>query len=85
MAKFSKTDLVILPYLKLTSLRQLVTVGLTTNGQYLHVAAVTQSSLLGKLKSDESSHVLKAASDTLSCFVDMLLHFSENAHYLLFC
>ena len=85
MAKFSKTDLGILPYLKLTSLQQLVTVGLTTNGQYLHVAAVTRSSLLGKLKSDENSHVLKAASDTFFCFVDMLLHFFENAHYLLFC
>ena len=58
-------------------------VGLTTNGQYLYVAAVTQSSLLAKLKSDENSHILKAASDTLSCFVDMFLHFFQNAVYFL--
>ena len=45
MAKFSKTDL--------------VTVGLTMNGQYLHAAAVTRSSLVAKLKSDENDLVLK--------------------------
>ena len=38
------------------------------NGQlYLHVAAVTQPSLQGKLKSDENGHVLKVASDILFC------------------
>ena len=50
-------------------------VGLTTYGQYLHVAAVTRSSLSAKLKSDKNGHVLKAASDSLSCFVDTLLLF----------
>ena len=37
----------------------LVTVGLTTDGQYLHIAVVTGSSLLAKLKSYENGHVLK--------------------------
>ena len=41
----------VLPYLRWSSLQQLVTMGLTTNGQYLHVTAVTQLSLLAKLKS----------------------------------
>ena len=60
-------------------------VGLTTYGQYLHVAAVTRSSLSAKLKSDTNGHVLKAASDSLSCFVDMLLQFFfENTDYFLF-
>ena len=74
MVKFSKMDLGILPYLKWSSLQQLVTLELTTSGQYLHVAVVTQLSLLAKLKSDENGHVLKAASDTFSYFVDMLLY-----------
>ena len=30
------------------------------------------------LKSDENGHALKMASDTLCCFVEMLLHFVEN-------
>ena len=47
---------------------------------YLHVAAVTQPSLQAKLKSDENGHALKAASDTISCFVDMFLHFFENTN-----
>ena len=60
-------------------------VGLTTNGQWhLHVAAVTRPSLITKLKSDENSHALKAASDMHSCFVDMFLHFFKNANYFLF-
>ena len=77
-------DLGILPYLKWSSLQQLVTMGLTTNGQCLHVTAVTRSSLLAKLKSDENGHALKAASGTLSCFGDMFLHFFESADYFLF-
>ena len=40
-------------------MQKLVTVGLTTNEQYLHVAAVTRSSLLAKLTSDENGHILK--------------------------
>ena len=40
-------------------MQQLVTMGLATNEQYLHVAAVTRSSLLAKLKSDENGHILK--------------------------
>ena len=59
MAKFSKTDLGILPYLRWSSLQQLVTMELTTNGQFLRVTAVTRSSLLAKLKSDENGHALK--------------------------
>ena len=50
----------------------------------VYVAAVTRPSLQAKLKSDENSHALKAASDTISCFVDMFLHFFENANYFLF-
>ena len=54
-------------------------VGFTVNGQsYSHVAAVTRPSLQGKLKSDENGRALKAVSDTISCFVDILLHFFEN-------
>ena len=56
-------------------MQKLVTVGPTTNGQYLHVVAVTPPCLLAKLKSDENGHALNMASDTLSCFVDMFLHF----------
>ena len=59
-------------------------VGLTTNRQYLHVAVVTRSSLLAKLKWDENSYVLKAASDTLSCFADMFLHFFKKTDSFLF-
>ena len=84
MAKFSMADLRILPCLRWSQWQQLVTVGLATNGQYLHVAAVTRSSLLVKLKSDETGHPLKVASGTLSCFVGMFLHFFKNAHYFLF-
>ena len=72
MAKFSKTNLGILLYLKWSSLQQLVKVGPTTNGQYLHVAAVTRLSLMAKLKLDGNGYVFNAASDTFSCFVDML-------------
>ena len=53
MVKFSKMDLGILVYLRWNSLQQLVTVGSSTNGQYLHVAAVARPSLLAKLKLDE--------------------------------
>ena len=74
-----------LAYLSWSFLQQLVMVGLTTNGQlYLHVAAVSRQSLKAKLKSDENGHDLKAASDTLSFFVDILLHLFENANYFLF-
>ena len=38
----------------------------------------------GKIKSDENGHALKVASDTTSCFVDISLHFFENANYFLF-
>ena len=51
--------------------------GLTNKGQYLHVAAITQPSLQAKLKSNENGHALKVVSDTISCFVDVLLHFSS--------
>ena len=59
--------------------------GLTTNVQYyLHVAVVTQPSLPAKLKFDENGHVLKAGSDTSSCFSDIVLHFFKIANYFLF-
>ena len=47
----------------------------TANEQYLHAVAVIPLCLLAKLKSDENGHALNVASDTLSCFVDMFLHF----------
>ena len=84
MTKFSKTNLGILAHLRWSSLQQLVTVGPTANGQYLHVAAVTRLSLMPKLKSDEKGYALNAASDMLSCFVDMLSCFFENANFFLF-
>ena len=85
MATFSERDLGTLPHLRWSSLQQLVIVGFTTNGQQcFHVATVAQPSLQAKLKSDENGHALKAASDTTSCFVDMFLHFFENAEYFLF-
>ena len=84
MAKFTKTNLGILPYLRWSSLQQLLMMGLTTNGQYLHDTAVTRSSLLAKLKSDENNYVSKAASDTLACFVDLFLHFFESTDSFLF-
>ena len=59
-------------------------VGLTTNGQNLHVAAITWLSLVTKLKSDANGHALKATLDTLSCFADMLLHSFENADHFQF-
>ena len=43
-----------------------------------NVAALTQPSLQAKLKLDESYYVLKAASDVISCFVDMFLHFLKT-------
>ena len=45
----------------------------------------SNSSLQAKLKSDGNGYgyALKAASDTISCFVDMFLHFFENANYLI--
>ena len=85
MAMFLKTDLGTVPHLRRSSLQQLVMVGFAINGQwYLHVAAVTRPSLQAKLKPDENGHALKAASNTISCVVDMFLHFFENAKYLLF-
>ena len=69
-------------YLKWSSLQQLVTLAPKTNGQYLHIAALTGTSLLAKLKSDENGHALKAASDTFSCFLDMLLHFFRKCRLL---
>ena len=33
--------------------------------------------LQAKLKSNENGHALKVVSDTISCFVDMFLHFSS--------
>ena len=78
MVKFSKTILRILLYLSWNSLQQLVMVRPTTNGQYLHVAAVTRPSLVAKLKSDENGHVLNAASDALSCFVDVFTFFLKR-------
>ena len=54
------------------------------NQQYLHVTMVNRSSLLAKLKSDGNDHALKVASDTLSCFADMFLHFFESTDYFLF-
>ena len=53
----------------------------TTNGHYLHVAAVTRPSLKAKSKSNENDHALKVASDTLSSFEDMF-YFFENADSL---
>ena len=50
----------------------------TTNGQYLHVAAVTRPSLVAKLKSDENGHVLNVASDALSCFVHVSTFFFKT-------
>ena len=81
-------DLGALPYLKWSSLQQLVMVGLTTNGQqYLHVAVVTRPYLQPKLKSDKNGYALEGASNTISCFVDMFLHSFENTDYfsLRFC
>ena len=46
-------------------------------------AVITQPFLQAKLKSDENGHALKVASDTISCFVEMFLHFFENANYFL--
>ena len=84
MLKFSKTDLGILLYLRWSPLQQLVMVGPTTNGKYWHVAVVTPPCLPAKLKSDEDGHALNVASDTLSCFIGMFLHFFENTNYFLF-
>ena len=42
---------------------------------------VTRPSLQAKSISDENGHALKVASDMISCFVDMFLHFSENANF----
>ena len=72
----------ILSHLRLSVLQQLVTVRFATIGQwYLHLAVVTGPYLKTKLKSDEYGHALKAASDTISFFVDMFLHFFfENAN-----
>ena len=75
MPKFSKTDLGIFLYLRWCSLQQLVMVGPTTNGKYWHVAVLTPPCLLARLKLDENGHALNVVPDTLSYFVDMLLHF----------
>ena len=37
--------------------------------------------LLWYLKSDESGHALKAASDTISYFLNLFLHFFENSNF----
>ena len=47
----------------------------------MRVAVITRPSLQEKVKSDENGHALKAASDTISRFVDMFSHFFENANY----
>ena len=39
------------------------------------------TSLEAKLKSNENGHALKVASDMISWFVDMFLHFFENANF----
>ena len=57
IVKFSKMDLGILPYLRRSSLQQLVTVGLTPNGQYLHLTAVTRLFLLANLKLHENGEI----------------------------
>ena len=36
--------------------------------------------LKAKLKSDENGNALKAASDMISCFVDMFLHSFKNSY-----
>ena len=87
MVKFSKMNLRILLYLRWSSLQKLVLEGPTMNGQYLHIAVVTRPCLMAKLKSDKNGYALNAASDKLSCFVDMLslfFFFFENANYFLF-
>ena len=56
--------------------------GLTTNRQYLHVAAVTQPSLQVKLKTNENGHALNVAPDTLSCFVHMFFTFFRKRQLL---
>ena len=67
MATFSKTDLGTMPHLRWSSLQQLVIGNSSVYNQWT-VAAITQPPLQAKLKSDENGHVLKAASDTISCF-----------------
>ena len=44
-------------------------------------AVITQPFLQAKLKSDENGHALKVASDMISWFVDMFLHFFENTNF----
>ena len=83
MAKFSKTDVGILPYFKMELFATISNDG-AYNQQYLHVIMITRSSLPAKSKLGENGHALKAASDTLSCFVDMFLHFFESADDFLF-
>ena len=84
MVKFSKTDLGILAIFKMELFVTTYNVSTYNNGQYLLANTVHLTSLLAKLKLDENGHTLKVASDTPSCFVDMLLHFFENANYFLF-
>ena len=43
---------------------------------------VTQTSLPAKFKLDENGHALKAASDTISCFVDMFFTFFQKCQLL---
>ena len=82
MARFSKTHKGVLPHLRWSALQELVMVGFTTSGQqYLHVATVTRPSLQAKLKLDENGHALKVASDKISYFVDMFLHFFKNDNF----
>ena len=42
---------------------------------------ITRSSLQAKLKPFENDYVLLVVSYTISCFVDIFLHFFENANY----
>ena len=44
-------------------------------------AVITQPSLQAKLKSDENGHALKVTSDTISCFVNMFLHFFRKRQF----
>ena len=56
--------------------------GRTTNGQYLHVAAVTRPSLQPKLKADENDHPLKVTPGIVSCFVDVFCTFCQKRQLL---
>ena len=84
MAKFSKVDPGTMPYLRWSSLQQLV---MAETSKRLHLIDLqpikkiclllwlTPPSLQAKLKKGENGHALKVDPDTLSCFVDMLFTF----------